>query len=118
MIFTIDQLNYIKGQAEAVRKTLESQVIHGYAPEMQVELIAMALREACSMGRAIALDEVSSTPWEYHLATVGVEHRDGASFHLNVLGELGWEPLMCSESWVMLRRRKAVADIAAEEKAK
>jgi len=112
MPFTVDQLNHLKGQAKGLLKILQSQVVHGYPNDAQEAIIEGALREVCSQGYYIALDEVSSTPWEYAKTLANVERMNDASSE-------GWEFVSLAgngNDWVIWRRRKAIADIEAKQK--
>lgn len=112
MPFTVDQLNVLKAEAGGMWAILESRREHGYTEEMQIAFIEGRLREICSTGYHIGLDEVSSTPWEFVTSSIAPEH-------MNMLSERGWEfvaAIAAPHGGLLWRRRKAVAEIAAKEK--
>jgi len=81
---------------------IQEMRLEGYMKGEMVDRVASALRK---------LDELPS-PWEYHLVAIPDDDSmaRGCQMHINVMAELGWEPLMPCGSRLIMRRRKAVSD--------
>jgi hypothetical protein len=118
MILTNNQKMYLRGNAtvalERMKLFSKGEKINledGY----QVSLLAQYLEEACGMGYSIALDEVRSTPWEYISQPILMDAAKNDRI-MNEMASNGWDLHMVTSGWLFWRRRKAVAQIAAEFK--
>lgn len=105
---------FMDQQAEYLKRVARSTVLRLKEWEgievNQIEIIENELREACSMGYAIAMDEVRSTPWEFAISTAGEQWMDKMAAN-------GWEFVSvfgCNHDQVIWRRRKAVGDLPKE----
>jgi hypothetical protein len=108
MIFTIEQLERFKQYGHRALVRVEEWKGNR---DIQVNKIAEEIQGAFSEGYHTAMHEVQSTPWEYMRCSLSKESMDALSAQ-------GWEPLMVAgrySDWMMWRRRKAVAEIAAKE---
>jgi hypothetical protein len=117
MIFTNEQLERFKYCGRRVLVEIEEWSKN---PDVGAGKIAGELGAFFSEGYHAAMHEVQSSPWEYRCRLMTVD-RDSADYKshataLNVMADVGWEPFMTCGSWLLLRRRKAVAEIAAKEK--
>jgi hypothetical protein len=122
MVFTIDQIEYLRNKARRLLSDLVIRIGLQQKEEYQVDAILRELQEACSEGRAIALNEVSSSPWEMMKVSLyrdtGRGTRESAMEGVDGRLSEGWEPWqVCGPDgcYLLMRRRRAVAEIAAKE---
>lgn len=112
MIFTDHQRMMFKTRALILLSKFETW---RYDKDGQVGQICAEFEVVCSTGYSIALDEVCSTPWEYlsHPILTDAARNDAI---MNGMASQGWELQFVGSGWHFWRRRKAVAEIAAESK--
>jgi|SRR5215831_10609712 len=112
MIFTIEQIERFKQYARRCMVRVEEWKNNR---DIQVGRIAEEIQGAFSEGYHTAMHEVSSTPWEYHLVLTSDSTKvEKCLSILNLFSDLGWESIMACDSYVLIRRRKAVAGIEAK----
>jgi hypothetical protein len=122
MAFTVDQIEYLRLNARRLLSDLIIAIGLHQKEEHEVDQILRALQDACSMGHSIAQHEVFSSPWE--MIKVGLSRDTGRGTYESAMdvvdGHLsqGWEPWqVCGPDgrYLLMRRRKAVAEIAAKK---
>lgn len=107
MIFTDHNLFMFKSRAGFLLSKLREWEKHNN--DTKAQFIVNDFMEVCSMGYAIAMDEVHSTPWEFLFQSIGPSANENEA-EMNKHASLGWEYLASDGRWVILRRRKAVSD--------
>jgi hypothetical protein len=111
MILNGNQTEYLKSKARYALAKLEEQ--KGQKEEWRVDIILRELYDVCGMGYSMAMGEVCSTPWEFK----SVSAKTTRDSQMDALASEGWELYMSAlPEWLIWRRRKAVAEIAAKEK--
>lgn len=107
VILTVDQMRHLRAMATAVVNEMSRQ---GAFKEGNISLVESFLRDACAMGREIALDEARSTPWEYltTLVATGPQSNSESDRLMNELSGAGWDLHMGVMDRLIWRRRKEV----------
>lgn len=80
-----------------------------YSRDDQIGWLVDQMKECVSMGHAIAMDEVRSTPWEYLCQGILDSATDNEK-HMDDYAAQGWELQFVSSGWMFWRRRKAVGE--------